>query len=343
MAEEAPEKGPVSTLDPLPAGDCIIRIGNYTISGDNIRKSIGHGWLSKVYKARHTSGNIYAAKHLDCRTLDEERKNDLKVFLQMEWIQHQNIMKIHERIEDEFKDTWLIMDYCDLGNLNQFFKGHPDEFKNFDTKLDFMCQIADGLEHLHSNGIVHRNLKPGNILVTEHPNQPDSYLIKLADFTLSKFLDPCAQSTMSTDVCSDVMYTAPEFYFPRGPDGKPKYKKSIDVYAAGLLFLAMLQEMLHNCLVPQIEGEERKASEVRMPIGQIMFIRESVGEPYLKLVDEKPENGNAANMVRRVIEWATDAEKSARISATEMHGYLEKIKAHPDDNLERGGSLQATS
>ncbi len=320
-----------------------LQIGVYRISELNLRRPIGTGWMSKVHQAYDKNGAAYAAKHLACQTLVEDREKELKAYLQMELIIHENIVKIHERIRDEYSDLWLIMDFCD-GNLNKYFTDFKAEHKNFETKIDFMCQIAKGLAYLHSKKIVHRKLKPSNILVTENPER-EGHLIKLADFTLSKFLDPDGQSSsMNTELCPDL-YKAPEFYFPAQVGKIPKYKKNVDVYAAGLIFLAMLQPMQHDCLVPQIEGEPPNPREATLPIGQIMYNRHCEYRPPVRLIQESDTNLNATNMVRRVIHWATFAEPTYRITAAEMLGYINQIKENPHINLQKAGAAgqQATS
>ena len=320
-----------------------LQIGQYRISEFNLRKPIGTGWMSKVHKAYDKSGTPYAAKHLDCQTVVEERQKQLKAYLQMKQIVHENIVKIYERITDKYNDLWLIMDFCD-GNLNKYFTDFKAERKNFEIKIDFMCQIAKGLSYLHSEKIVHRNLKPSNILILENPEN-EGHLIKLADFTLSKFLDPDGQSSsMYTELHRDL-YKAPEFYFPAQEGKLPKYKKSVDVYAAGLIFLAMLQPMQHDCLVPQIEGEPPNPRDATLPIGQIMYNRHCEQGPPVRLIQESNDNLNAENMVRRVIQWATFAEPTFRITAAEMLDYLNKIKENPHINLQKTGAAgqQATS
>ncbi len=311
-----------------------IQIGRYRISALNLRQPIGTGCMSKVHKAYDNSGTAYAAKHLDGQTLAEDREKELKAYLQMESIMHKNIVKIHEQIRDEYKDLWLIMDSCD-GNLNKYFTDFKAECENFETKIDFMYQIADGLAYLHSKKIVHRNLKPSNILIAENRTTGD-HLIKLADFTLGKFLDPGQSSYMNTALSPDL-YKAPEFYFPAQGGKIPKYKKSVDVYAAGLIFLAMLQPMQHDCLVPQIEGEQSNPTEATLTIGQIMYNRHCEYRPPVRLIQESAANLNAANMVRRVIQWATFAEPTYRITAAEMRNYINQIKQNPQINLQNVG------
>ncbi len=310
-----------------------LQIGGYMISALNLRQPIGTGCMSKVHKAYDNSGTAYAAKHIDCQTLPEDREKELKAYLQMELITHENIVKIHEHIRDEYKDLWLIMDFCDE-NLDKYFTDFKAECENFETKIDFMYQIADGLAYLHSKKIVHRNLKPSNILINTENCTTGDHLIKLADFTLSKFLDPYGQSSMNTELSPDL-YKAPEFYFPAHGGKIPKYKKSVDVYAAGLIFLAMLQPMQHDCLVPQIEGEPPNPREATLTIGQIMYNRHCEYRPPVRLVQESAANLNAANMVRRVIQWATFAEPTYRITAAEMRDYINQIKQNPQINLQQ--------
>ncbi len=101
-----------------------------------------------------------------------------------------------------------------------------------------MIQIARGVDYLHCNDIIYRDIKPSNILVTTG-NTTGQILIKLTDFGLSKFLDPEDEtSAMSSDVGTFV-FKAPE-YWKTDINGKLKYKRSVDIFATGLTFLAML-------------------------------------------------------------------------------------------------------
>ncbi len=123
-----------------------------------------------------------------------------------------------------------------------------------------MVQITNGIEHLHQNNIVHRDIKPGNILVTASPHD-GRFVVKLTDFGLSKFLDPTDEtSAMSSDV-GTLMFKAPEYFDAyRGQgQGKRNYHRNVDIYAAGLTFLSMIEAK---------EGEPlRPATHPGMSIG----------------------------------------------------------------------------
>ncbi len=329
MAEVAPNDGPPPTGTALGLhGD--LHIGSYTVSTEFLRKPIGHGKYGTVFRAMK-SGRYFAAKRFDRKGEDERYLHDLKALYQ-EPPDHSNIIKMFERHWDDNRDLWLIMELCEYGNLNQYFTRFKYDFANFDLKLDMMCQAARGIKYLHENHIIHRNLAPNNILVTKSDDPSPTPVIKITDFTLSKYLKPNGSSTMGTDVCSEKLYKAPEFYFPKAGGSVPrlKYKKSIDIYSIGLVFLAMLQPMVDNYLKPTIEGEHLDQNVAQMPIGETMYIRECrEGTTAVQVVMEKPENGNAANMVRRIIRRATFVEPTYRISARGMHDELEKIKADP--------------
>ena len=130
---------------------------------------------------------------------------------------------------------WIVMEYCDLEDLNNFFKKYHGKLDK-DKEVKIMGQISRGITFLHNQNIVHRDIKPGNILLK---NENAKVIVKLRDFGLSKFLDPNgATSSMSSNVGTQ-WFQAPEFW-DRDPEDKLRYHRNVDVYAAGLTFTAML-------------------------------------------------------------------------------------------------------
>ena len=101
-----------------------------------------------------------------------------------------------------------------------------------DTTLKLMRQIMSGISYLHNQDIIHRDIKPGNILVASE----DPLVIKLTDFDVTKCLDPDIETSgMSSNVGTNV-FKAPEFFMK-----KIKYHHNVDIYATGLKFLAIVQ------------------------------------------------------------------------------------------------------
>ena len=92
-----------------------------------------------------------------------------------------------------------------MGDLNDFYK---KEDVSDEINLDVMTQIISGVKYLHERNIIHRDIKPGNILVaSENP-----LLIKLTDFDVSKCLDPEFETSLMTSNVGTLTFKAPEFF-----------------------------------------------------------------------------------------------------------------------------------
>jgi serine/threonine-protein kinase len=94
--------------------------------------------------------------------------------------------------------------------------------------LDFTCQICNAVDHAHRQGVIHRDLRPGNVLVT------DSGFIKVADFGTSRFLEIAAHGTT---VIGSPPYMAPEQF-----QGKAVFES--DIYSLGVTMYQMLTGVL---------------------------------------------------------------------------------------------------
>ena len=99
----------------------------------------------------------------------------------------------------------MFLELCSLGDLNEFIK---ERDVNRQQKIVIMSGITKGIDYLHANNVIHRDIKPGNILMAS-----DSPLVpKLTEFDLSKSLDPDYEtSVMSSNVGTNA-FKAPEFF-----------------------------------------------------------------------------------------------------------------------------------
>ena len=101
------------------------------------------------------------------------------------------------------------MEFCDLGDLNQFFKSYYSQL-TIEMKVKLMKQIMNGIAFLHDRNIVHRDIKPGNILLASTPEH--NVVVKLGDFGLSKILDPDSLTSAMSSNVGTLSFKAPEFW-----------------------------------------------------------------------------------------------------------------------------------
>src|SRR5712692_2285602 len=163
-----------------------------TISHYEILEKLAEGGMGVVYKARDTHLDRFVAiKALPPElTGDPERK---RRFVQeakaASALNHPNIITIHDIWSDGGAD-FIVMEYVPGKTLYELV---PREGMPVKEALKYAMQIADGLAKAHSAGIVHRDVKPSNIMVSE-----DGF-VKLLDFGLAKLIEPPVAESDATD------------------------------------------------------------------------------------------------------------------------------------------------
>jgi len=176
---------------------------------------IGRGGLASVFKARHKlTGRIDAIKVLH----KQEEQHNLKRFEReastIAQLSDPNIVAMYDfGVSDDI--AYLTMEYVSGESLAEMLRrnGALDE----ETFLSIFSQICSGLDHAHKNGVVHRDLKPGNILITRKDGQ---YIAKIADFGIAKWTEKeSAQDLTHTgETLGTPLYMSPEQSMGRHAD-----------------------------------------------------------------------------------------------------------------------------
>ena len=287
----------------------------------DVFSELGRGAFGTVYKGYGQNDSLVAVKRI-CTGTEEDRQKASKEALKLYYLKdkdlqaNDHLMKIID-VKYQQNAIYIIMEFCDLGDLNQFFKKHHARL-NLDAKVILMRQIIDGIAFLHSRNIVHRDIKPANILLTS--TSLSSVTVKLGDFGLTKILDPNSlTSAMSSNVGS-LAFKAPEFFNSRLDDnGKVKYHRNVDVYAAGLTFAAMLQAQPGRHLLAKAEGFLQSA-ETRMSVGLAAHNRMVNRQPDIIVVENKASDSVLLKKVKDIIRGMTHISATHRLSASKVCG-----------------------
>ncbi len=173
------------------------KVAHYTIL-----EKLGEGGMGVVYKAEDTKlKRMVALKFLphDLPASAEESARFLQEARAASMLNHPNIATIYE-INDAGPDTFIAMELVEGRNLRQLVKAGRPAAKEI---LEIGIQIADGLKAAHARGIVHRDIKPDNIMVS-----PDGR-VKIMDFGVAKIRNQ-ANLTKTGITVGTISYMAPE-------------------------------------------------------------------------------------------------------------------------------------
>jgi serine/threonine-protein kinase len=197
------------------------RIGKY-----ELQEFLGGG-MARVYRARDTViGRTVAIKILtEEGCADEEAKSRFLQEARLAGnITHDNIISIYDFGEDAEGRPFMVMEFLKGEDLRHAIKdGSVGDTRN---KLRIALDIARSLEHIHTQNIVHRDIKPDNVHVT------DSGAVKLMDFGISKLQD-------STRTTTGVVMGTPYYMAPEQVLGK-NIGPQVDVYAFGVLLFELM-------------------------------------------------------------------------------------------------------
>lgn len=149
---------------------------------------VGNGTYGQVYKGRHTkTGQLAAIKVMDV-TEDEEEEIKLEINVLKKYSNHRNIATyygafIKKSPPGKDDQLWLVMEYCGAGSVTDLVKSTKGQSLK-EEWIAYICrEILRGLSYLHSNKVIHRDIKGQNVLLTDNAE------VKLVDFGVSAQLD----------------------------------------------------------------------------------------------------------------------------------------------------------
>ncbi|KAJ0093783.1 hypothetical protein Patl1_27019 [Pistacia atlantica] len=200
-------------------------------------EKIGEGTYGVVYKARdRTTNETIALKKIRLEQEDEGVPSTaIREISLLKEMQHGNIVRLQDVVHSENR-LYLVFEYLDL-DLKKHMDSCPDFAKDPQLVKTFLYQILRGIAYCHSHRVLHRDLKPQNLLIDRRTNA-----LKLADFGLARaFGIPVRTFTheVSTSTSSVVTlwYRAPEILL-----GSRHYSTPVDVWSVGCIFAEMVNQ-----------------------------------------------------------------------------------------------------
>lgn len=243
-----------------------------------IIRNIGEGGMANVYLALDTILNRKVAVKVlrgDLATDEKFVRKFQREASAASNLDHPNIVGIYDVGEDN-GNYFIVMEYVEGQTLKSLIKRRGS--LTLPEVLDIMTQLTSGIAHAHQNGIIHRDIKPQNVLIL------DDGLIKIADFGIAHALNS-EELTQTNSVMGSVHYLPPE-----QANGEQSTFKS-DIYSLGILMFELLTGH-----VP-FKGEnavEIAIKQMKDPIPSIRDIKtdipQSVENIILKATAKNPKN-----------------------------------------------------
>ena len=177
-------------------------IGRLLDNRYEILEIIGTGGMAVVYKARcHRLNRLVAIKILkDEFSGDEEFRRRFRAEGEaVASLSHPNIVQVYD-VSSSPTCNFIVMELIDGISLKQYMQ--VKGVLNWKETLHFSMQIAEGLEHAHSRGIIHRDIKPHNVMVLKNGS------VKVMDFGIARVMSK--SSTLTKEALGSVHYISPE-------------------------------------------------------------------------------------------------------------------------------------
>lgn len=250
-----------------------------------VLRELGSGGTSVVYHAqdRERGGREVAVKVLMQERLEERFNREVE---QLSQLSHPNLVGFLEVGKHEGRD-FLVMEYLPGGHLSDALRG-----KGTEEILRTFVEICGGLSYLHSRGIVHRDVKPANIMMDAkgHP--------KLTDLGSARQVDRQTRLTRAGSIVGTYAYLAPEQI--QSTDAGP----AADLYSLGVCLFEALTGRRPFTVKHEFQLMKAHLEEEPPPLGKFRpELPESLGSLVASLLEKTPEaRPTTAKVVARMLE-----------------------------------------
>jgi len=254
-----------------------------------IIKDVGHGSMGLIYHAHdEVLDRDVALKKLPTVTVSDESalerfRHEAKALAKLS---HPGIVQVYDFVEED-NHAWIVMEFVTGGDMEDMLRSKGSF--NLQETLKYGSILADALAYAHSKGIVHRDFKASNVLITLEK------MPKIADFGIAKIIHT-SQNTIAGTILGSPSYLSPE-----QAEGKSADERS-DIYSLGILLYRMLAGK-----VP-FEGEDLSS----------ILMQHITKKPVAlaKLVHELPEE--IESLIMRMLEKNPDKRSQEVSSVAEI-------------------------
>ena len=263
----------------------------------------GKGGFARVFRAKRNTDNKTVAVKIPISLDEGTGRSFLREITSWQRLNHENIITLYDA--NILPIPYLEIEYADAGSLDQMNKP-----VDVDTASEIILRIADGLAYSHAQGVIHRDLKPMNVLLTE------DFTPKISDWGLSKII---AESKTTSIYGFSPLYGSPEQISPK-KFGKPDERT--DIYQLGIIFYELSTGRTPFEGDDLVEVSTAIVTEEPVPPSSISPEAKIVDHIILKCLAKKKENRyqNVRELQKDLASaLKTQLKESLRMSVSEQN------------------------
>jgi hypothetical protein len=242
-----------------------------------LKEEIGKGAYSSVYRAIHRETNFELAVKV------VPTKHDMKIILQKEIeilkkCKNKNILSYYGTVVKDY-EVWILADYCAVGSVKDLMKITLETLE--EDQISQVCnEVLKGLSYLHSNGIIHLDVKAANILLTLDG------IVKLADFGVSEQIQRGSMMITANDFIGSPLYMAPEVIL------KGLHNNKADIWSLGITLIEFAEGRPPNTDVDNIkkllEVPNRPSPKLKNPKEWSVSFNDILSKILIKEIEKRP-------------------------------------------------------
>lgn len=277
-----------------------------TPSGHTVQyvHALGAGQFGEAKAVKDRKGNMFCLKEVVVKVTDDKAREEAltEVKVMKETCKHPNVIMFYESWFERNR-MCILMEYAPNGSLDKLIQEYTTAGKRFTLSKvrGFIEELAGALDFCHANGIIHRDIKPGNILIDQIGS------LKLADFGLSRALEP---NHLATTFCGSPLYMAPE----QCTAGE-RYSFPADIWAMGCVVFEIMA--FHS---PWISPNGQEPKTFPILVQRILY-----GTPDY---DSLTKLGYSSRLID-VVRWMLQRKVAKRATAADIMELLELRAAPP--------------